>query len=133
MTTPAKHCTKCAKLKVLTAFAVNKRRADGYNTWCKSCKNEWYAENRAVQSMLCTLRRKGYVMPRNMRKVRTFAEAIRRARLRKNLSQTEAARGIGISVNTLSAIELRQRDTTRFVAKSIVDFYKLPPRVMVLP
>jgi len=35
-----KTCTKCLKDQSISEFYRNKRYADGYVTWCRSCKKE---------------------------------------------------------------------------------------------
>lgn len=44
-----KTCTRCGIAKLESKFYKNKRRKDGYNSWCKSCQNlyhvNWYSEN----------------------------------------------------------------------------------------
>lgn len=38
-----KRCSKCQQVKSLTDFALNRRRADGRTTYCKSCKKQYNA------------------------------------------------------------------------------------------
>lgn len=40
-----KRCTRCCKRKAVSAFHKNKRWADGYDYWCKSCRAAYSKEH----------------------------------------------------------------------------------------
>ena len=40
-----KKCTKCDVLKPLHKFSRNRRRLDGYSSWCKKCVHEHFKKN----------------------------------------------------------------------------------------
>ena len=39
-----KYCKRCRKEKPVEMFGKNKTRADGLSLYCKSCRNEMYAQ-----------------------------------------------------------------------------------------
>lgn len=48
-----KTCTRCGEEKTLTDFHKHRRRADGRQSWCKTCMNSYmlgrYYERKAVE------------------------------------------------------------------------------------
>lgn len=133
MTTPTKQCSKCLLVKVMDAFSRNKRSKDGHNTWCRMCKAAWYSEHQVEQATLCSLRRKGFTIPKTYRGTKTFGAAVRKARERKGVSIDAAAGKIGIGVNVLADIELGKRDARRSTIVAVVKYFNLPPRTVMLP
>lgn len=41
-----KKCTKCTESKNVVEFPVMNRNKDGYGSWCKQCKNNYYQQNK---------------------------------------------------------------------------------------
>ena len=41
-----KICSKCKETKEYSFFSVDRRKKDGYMSHCKSCKKEYYLENK---------------------------------------------------------------------------------------
>ncbi len=41
-----KLCTKCEKLKLRSEFNENLRKLDGLRSWCRSCMNAYYQQNK---------------------------------------------------------------------------------------
>lgn len=41
-----KTCTKCGEEKELKLFVKNNRKKDGYSSWCKECKKQYYLNNK---------------------------------------------------------------------------------------
>lgn len=128
-----KTCTRCKCEKELDAFARSNRSKDGRLTWCKECKNKWYAENAEKQRLLQRLKRKGVTTPKRYRKARTFADAVYMARKAKHMSRQQVADMVGCGMNTIERIETRSNDVARTTCIAVVQTLGLPPSVMMLP
>jgi len=46
----SKKCTKCKEVKQIECFHKNKGKKDGYGTRCKSCRKQYYEENKERQA-----------------------------------------------------------------------------------
>lgn len=45
-----RQCTRCREWKDESAFALDKRRTEGFSSWCRSCHNEDMTERRSKES-----------------------------------------------------------------------------------
>jgi transcriptional regulator with XRE-family HTH domain len=65
--------------------------------------------------------------------VKTFATAVRAARVQRGLSQHQAADATGIHFRTLQRMESGQFDCNRRNAVALIQYYGLPAETMLLP
>ena len=63
----------------------------------------------------------------------TFSEAVRRARIERDMAQSHLAEAVGISANTLQRIEQRKGSPSLAIAAALAIYLKLPADTLLTP